>query len=67
MPPNDDVGGGMEAWAHARGRTGAAHLAELVGPGTLAYVCGPPAMVADVPDALVSLGLPRNCIRTDDW
>jgi phenol hydroxylase P5 protein len=59
--------GEVEEWAHARGRTGAEHLSELVIPGALAFVCGPPAMVADVPPALVSLGLPRDRVRTDDW
>lgn len=59
--------GEVEEWAHARGRTGAAHLSALVTPGTTAFVCGPPAMVADLPAALVSLGLPRDRVRTDDW
>lgn len=59
--------GKVEEWAHARGRTGAEHLSELVSPGAMAFVCGPPAMVADLPPALVSLGLPRDRVRTDDW
>ena len=59
--------GEVEEWAHARGRTGVAHLSELVTPGAMAFVCGPPAMVADLPPALVSLGLPRDRVRTDDW
>jgi ferredoxin-NADP reductase len=59
--------GTAEEWGHARGRTGPAHLSDLVTPETLAYICGPPAMVADLPKALVSLGLPRRQIRTEDW
>jgi ferredoxin-NADP reductase len=59
--------GHAEDWTHSRGRTGAEHLSELVRPRTLAFVCGPPAMVADLPAALVSLGLPRERIRTEDW
>ena len=59
--------GRADDWMHARGRTGAAHLSELVTPRTLAFVCGPPAMVADLPQALVSLGLPRERVRTEDW
>ncbi len=59
--------GQAEDWTHARGRTGAAHLSDLVTPQTLAFVCGPPAMVADLPAALVSLGLPRERVRTEDW
>jgi CDP-4-dehydro-6-deoxyglucose reductase len=54
-------------WIHLRGRTGAAHLAELVRPGTLAFVCGPPAMVTDIPAALVALGVPRDRIVTEHW
>jgi ferredoxin-NADP reductase len=59
--------GEVEEWAHARGRARAEHLSELVSPGAMAFVCGPPAMVADLPPALVALGLPRDRIRTDDW
>jgi len=59
--------GTAEEWRHARGRTGPAHLSDLVTPDTLAYICGPPAMVADLPAALTALGLPRTQIRTEDW
>lgn len=59
--------GQAEEWTHARGRTGAGHLSDLVTPATLAFVCGPPAMVAELPAALVSLGLPRERVRTEDW
>lgn len=59
--------GDAEDWEHARGRTGPGHLSDLVTPETLAYICGPPAMVKDVPAALTSIGLPRARIRTEDW
>lgn len=59
--------GDAEDWEHARGRTGPGHLSDLVTPETLAYICGPPAMVRDVPAALTSIGLPRARIRTEDW
>jgi ferredoxin-NADP reductase len=59
--------GQAEDWTHSRGRTGAAHLSDLVTPRTLAFVCGPPAMVAELPAALGSLGLPRERVRTEDW
>jgi ferredoxin-NADP reductase len=59
--------GDAQDWTHSRGRTGAHHLSDLVTPQTLAFVCGPPAMVAEIPAALVSLGLPRERVRTEDW
>jgi ferredoxin-NADP reductase len=59
--------GHADDWAHARGRTGAAHLAERLHPGTIAFVCGPPAMVADVPAALTSLGVPPDHVVTENW
>lgn len=54
-------------WSHARGRTGIPHLAELVLPGTTAFVCGPPTMVAEVPAALTSLGISRDRVVTENW
>ena len=54
-------------WVHARGRAGAAHLAELVRPGTVAFVCGPPSMVADLPAALDRMGLDAARVRTERW
>jgi NAD(P)H-flavin reductase len=59
--------GDAQDWTHARGRAGAHHLSDLVTPQTLAFVCGPPAMVTEVPVALVALGLPRERVRTEEW
>lgn len=59
--------GAAEDWTHARGRTGVSHLAELVVPGTTAFICGPPAMVADLPGALTSLGVTPDRIVTEHW
>lgn len=59
--------GDAQDWTHARGRTGISHLAELVVPDTTAFVCGPPSMVADVPTALESLGVPRARVITESW
>lgn len=59
--------GGATDWAHARGRTGAEHLRELATPQTLAFVCGPRAMVIDVSQALGALGVSPSAIRTEDW
>ena len=55
-------------WRHGRGRAGAEHLQRLgAGPATLAFVCGPSAMVSDLTSALGALGVPRANIRTEQW
>ena len=59
--------GQADDWLHARGRAGITHLSEHVHPGVIAFVCGPPAMVKDVPVALESLGVTRDRIRTENW
>lgn len=59
--------GPADDWAHSRGRAGAAHLTDVVKPGTLAFVCGPPAMVEDVRSALVSLGVEQARVRTEAY
>jgi ferredoxin-NADP reductase len=59
--------GDAEDWAYARGRTAAGHFAELLQPSTVAFVCGPRAMVTDVPVALAALGLARDRVVTEDW
>jgi ferredoxin-NADP reductase len=56
-----------EDWEHARGRAGAAHLADLVNAETMCFICGPPSMVTELPLALASLGVARERIRTEDW
>jgi ferredoxin-NADP reductase len=59
--------GHAEDWAHARGRTAAVHFAELLQPSTVAFVCGPRAMVEEVPSALASLGVARQRVVTENW
>ena len=59
--------GDADDWTHARGRAGISHLAELVQPRTTALVCGPPAMVAEMPAVLQTLGVPRERIVTESW
>jgi phenol hydroxylase P5 protein len=59
--------GDARDWRHARGRAGDRHLAELATPNTMAFICGPPSMVTDIPQALVRLGVPREQIKTEDW
>lgn len=59
--------GQSDDWVHARGRTGIAHLSQHAHPATIAFVCGPPAMVRDIPVALESLGITRDRTRTENW
>jgi len=55
-------------WRGERGRLAATQLAQLVDdPATLCFVCGPAAMVADVPPMLEVLGIDRSRIRLEDW
>ena len=55
-------------WRGARGRIAAAQLTPLVdSPETLCFVCGPAAMVSDVPPMLQELGIERSRIRLEDW
>ena len=60
--------GEVARWAHGRGRIDAALLSPLVnGADTLAFVCGPPAMLSGVTQTLEELGLARERIRTESW
>lgn len=55
-------------WRGERGRINIAQLAHLVDdPATLCFVCGPAAMVADVPPLLQALGVEAKRIRLEDW
>jgi len=55
-------------WTGARGRLTREALAELVhDPATLCFVCGPPALVDEMPRVLVELGVPRERIRIEEW
>jgi len=53
-------------WSGARGRVTHDTLADLVhSPDTLCFVCGPPAMVEQVPRLLEALGVPPTRIRVE--
>ena len=55
-------------WRGGRGRIAADQLAPLVDdPATLCFVCGPAAMVDDVPAVLRRLGIPLSRIRLEEW
>ena len=66
MTVTRDVGPGN--WTGTRGRITRADLAPLVHDGrTLCFVCGPPALVDEIPKLLQDLGVPRERIRIEEW
>lgn len=60
---------GDDAWPGARGRIGREELRALihVPQGTLCFVCGPPAFVAEMCGYLAELGVDRSGIRVEEW
>jgi ferredoxin-NADP reductase len=59
---------GQDDWTGARGRIRREDLAVLVhGRATLCFVCGPPALVQEIPQLLEELGVPRERIKTEEW
>lgn len=55
-------------WRGSRGRMAAGQLAPLVSAApTRCFVCGPSAMVADVPPILRGLGVPAGRIHVEQW
>lgn len=57
-----------EAWSGRRGRIALSHLEEMVQVAeTLCFVCGPHALVEDVPRLLRQMGIASGRIRIEDW
>jgi NAD(P)H-flavin reductase len=55
-------------WSGIRGRIDRTALAALVhDPRTLCFVCGPAAMVDDIPRLLGEIGVARERIKIEDW
>jgi NAD(P)H-flavin reductase len=55
-------------WSGSRGRLNRDALEELVhDPATLCFVCGPPALVDEMPKILTDLGIPRARIKIEEW
>lgn len=55
-------------WTGARGRIGRHAPQELVhDQATLCFICGPPALVDEMPKLLEELGVPRSRIRLEEW
>ena len=60
--------GASTGWRHDHGRISSTRLERLItSPETLCFVCGPAAMVDDVPRQLRELGIARERIRLEDW
>jgi ferredoxin-NADP reductase len=59
---------GPGSWTGTRGRITRDELAPLVhSEQTLCFVCGPPALVDEMPKLLEKLGVPRARVRTEEW
>jgi ferredoxin-NADP reductase len=57
-----------QAWTGQRGRIGRDLLRPLLhGPETLCFICGPRALVDDMPKLLADLGVSRDRIRIEEW
>ena len=57
-----------DLWSGPRGRIGRAELQPLVhNPATLCFICGPPALVAEMSALLAELGIERSRIRVEEW
>jgi len=57
-----------EDWTGGRGRIGPAVLEPLVhDPATLCFICGPAAMVDEMPKMLQQIGIPPARIRIEEW
>lgn len=58
----------VEGWGGGRGRFDRTSLESLVhGAATLSFVCGPPALVAEMPKILVDLGVPGEKVRIEEF
>ena len=56
------------AWHGERGRISRAHLEVMVeSPETLCFVCGPAALVHEVPRMLLDIGVAPERIRVEEW
>lgn len=56
------------AWPGSRGRISMSHLRQMVPhQDTLCFVCGPPALVGDIPLLLREIGVGGEKIRIEEW
>jgi ferredoxin-NADP reductase len=60
--------GTTEGWTGRQGRIDSSCLVGLIAPGkTLCFVCGPPALVGEIPPQLKQLGVKDDQIRMEQW
>jgi len=57
-----------EGWAGRQGRIDGSYLKPLIAPGdTLCFLCGPPALVGELPALLQDLGVQKDQILMEQW
>ena len=57
-----------EGWTGRQGRIDATCLEDLIVPGeTLCFLCGPPALIGEIPPQLRQLGVNEDQIRIEHW
>jgi glycine betaine catabolism B len=57
-----------EGWGGRQGRIDSAYLAPLITPGdTLCFLCGPPALVGEIPTLLQDLRVRKRQILMEEW
>lgn len=57
-----------DGWTGRLGRIDAECLKDMIAPGeTLCFVCGPPALVGEIPPQLRQLGVQDHQIRIEQW
>jgi ferredoxin-NADP reductase len=57
-----------QGWTGRQGRIDATCLEGLITPGeTLCFLCGPPALVGEIPPQLRQLGVREDQIRLEQW
>ena len=55
-------------WTGPRGHIGAGEIATLIhDPATMCFICGPPALVEDMPKQLDELGILPRRIKIEEW
>ncbi len=57
-----------EGWTGRQGRIDVTCLEDLIVPGeTLCFLCGPPALVGEIPPQLKQMGVRDHQIRMEQW